>query len=407
MWVFLVGASIIFELFQDNHAVAFNRGSFPKSKWLMFDPEFLRRLHLQMEQIQKSFTFSTRLQNQLNEIARIGQQHAEQINMVKRLYSSVYIPQIDFPRLTIPNIEVPRIEIGTIDIPTIDISQFLAAIDVADKIIDTVGSSLQWQSHFDDQLRQIAKQHNDVINSLAVDFAALNLANNLLPFSRILRNLARLVGESEDLANAFNSARWSVAPSMDYNLKNRVVELFQEDKSRYISNAILGYYHRKDFENMVVMVDSWRNHQLFKSRIHIIDDALAAHQNKQFTLSVPALLPLIEGILNEYVAVHNLAARCGKIKKVYKAVLGEADDYTLSSRAVVLTILYQLENNTYADTDFKTELQRSMQRRQISRHTVLHGVSTNYNTSATSLRIFVLLDAISALHSQISTNHSH
>jgi hypothetical protein len=120
---------------------------------------------------------------------------------------------------------------------------------------------------------------------------------------------------------------------------------------------------------------------------------------------VPALLPLVEGILNEYVAIHRLPAHCGKIKQVYEAVLGEADDYTLSARAIALTILFQLEHNTYVYTNFDNELQRSNRHRQVSRHTVLHGVSTNYNSSVTSLKVFVLLDAISALHSEISLNH--
>ena len=153
------------------------------------------------------------------------------------------------------------------------------------------------------------------------------------------------------------------------------------------------------------MVESWRAHPLFESRMHIIDDALAAHKSKMYTLSVPALLPLVEGILTEYVTVHNLAARCGKIKQVYESVFSSSDDYSFSSRPIVLTILFQLQHNTYAWTNFEAEMQRGHHRRQITRHTVLHGISTNYDTLVTSLKIFTLLDAISALHAQLESIH--
>lgn len=293
-----------------------------------------------------------------------------------------------------------------IELPKIDFSELITAFEVAERISNIVGSSLEWQAHFDNQLRQIASQYSSTINNLAIDFAALDLAKRLLPINHIFQDLAELIGENKDLADAFTSANWSVAPSMNNQLKARVVELFKDGKSRYISNVIIGHYHRHDYKNLRAMIESWRMHPLFISRMHIIDDALTAHKSSLFTLSVPALLPLIEGILNEYVTSHNLLARCGKIKQVYEAVIGEVDNYSLSNWAIVQTLLYQLEHNTYTYTDFTTELQKSTQRRQVSRHTVLHGVATNYHTSATSLRVFVLLDALSALHSQISENHT-
>lgn len=361
----------------------------------MLTPAFMR----QIEQIQKSFVFTSEFQRQLEQAAQIHRQIDNIASSVRGLTSFIHIPSFDFSYLAAAQSATARIQV-----PNIDTSQFLDAVNVANQIAEIVRPTLEWRMHFAEQLSQITSQYADVVKILAVDMAAFNLAQQLLPLSDMFRTLAKL-GESKVMADAFTSADWSVAPSMTSQLKQRVLELYQGGKSRYISNAIRGYYHRNNFENLLAMVESWREHPIFAPRMHIIDDAVTAHQNELYTLSVPTLLPQIEGILTEYVTIHNLNVRCGKIEKVYKAVLGEADDYAFPTRAAASTILYQLQNNTYVYTNFEKEMKKARQYRQVSRHTVSHGVSTNYHTSVTSLRILVLLDAISALHSQISLNH--
>ncbi|MCB9421729.1 MAG: hypothetical protein H6667_18155 [Ardenticatenaceae bacterium] len=388
------------------------------------------------EQIRSSFIFTEQVQQQIMDTVKWHDHFVEQFNFLKHLNTSLYIPKMEIPaidyfhisnalsKMEVPaidyshilnafsKIEVPAIDyshilnaFSKIEVPVIDYSHISDALSISARINEIVGTSLEWHSYFDNQLGQITNQFNEITKNLAVGFSALNLAGNLLPLADIFRSLSKLVEENTDLANAFSSAKWSIAPSMDAQLKNRVVELYEEGKSRYISNAIIGFYHRENFKNLKAMIESWREHPQFTSRTHIIDDALVAHINGLYTLSVPALLPLIEGILNDYVTTHNLTARCGNIKRVYEAVLGEADDYSLSQWAIAQTLLFQLEYNTYSFTDFRAELQKSTNRRQVSRHTVLHGISTNYHTLANSLRILVLLDAISALHDHISDNH--
>ena len=135
--------------------------------------------------------------------------------------------------------------------------------------------------------------------------------------------------------------------------------------------------------------------------MRIIKDALDAHCESKYTLSVPALFPAIEGILSEYAKVNNLSVKYGaKIRRLYSAVIGNPDDYGLTNWAIAPALLYHLENSTYVYSEFKDEIKKSPNRRSISRHTVLHGISTNYNKPSQSLKIFVLLDAISALCSE-------
>jgi hypothetical protein len=60
-------------------------------------------------------------------------------------------------------------------------------------------------------------------------------------------------------------------------------------------------------------------------------------------------------------------------------------------------LLYQLQSNTYVRTPFKNELDKSVQARKTTRHTVLHGVAISYDRPSNSLRVFLVLDALTAL----------
>jgi hypothetical protein len=135
--------------------------------------------------------------------------------------------------------------------------------------------------------------------------------------------------------------------------------------------------------------------------MRIFNAALKAHCEGSYMLSVPALLPQIEGILNEFVKVNKLGAKLGKIEKVYNAVIGDLDEYPLTTWAIANTLLYQLQTNTYTFTDFEIEFRKPAKYRKTNRHTILHGISTNYDKLTHSLRAFVLLDALSSLQKPV------
>ena len=95
--------------------------------------------------------------------------------------------------------------------------------------------------------------------------------------------------------------------------------------------------------------------------------------------------------------MNHLETKLGKIEKVYNAVIGDLDEYPLPSWAIANTLLYQLQTNTFTFTDFEIEFKKSANNRKTTRHTVLHGISTNYDKPIHSLKAFVLLDALSSL----------
>ena len=119
-------------------------------------------------------------------------------------------------------------------------------------------------------------------------------------FKRIFERLNSRIVEEHEAADAFRAAGWPLCPSMPKSLFRNVVGKYQTGQIRYASAAVLGYYRRRNCAHLKVAID-WRSNPLFNTRITIIEDAFWAHQQGKFTLSIPTLIPQIEGIMSEYV----------------------------------------------------------------------------------------------------------
>ena len=240
-------------------------------------------------------------------------------------------------------------------------------------------------------LFEVIGQTNKLVEGIIMP--AINFGN-MLP--EIFRGFEKIIEENERAVEAFRHAGWPIAPSMPKDLIARITELDAEGKTRFASQVIMSYYKRQNYKNLNSMVDGWETHPLFVPRMHIVKDALAAHCNGQYTLSIPALLPLIEGVLHDYIRLNKLV-ESHKITETIKTAIGDTDDQDIAIWAIANILFLQLENNVYDKFDYKIELSKSRKSRKINRHTVLHGVATHYNKSAYSLRVFLILDAISAL----------
>jgi hypothetical protein len=120
--------------------------------------------------------------------------------------------------------------------------------------------------------------------------------------------------------------------------------------------------------------------------MHILKDAVWAHKKEKYTLSVPALLPQLEGIM-----VEGLALR-GKVK--YKQ-LKESFEEKLKTPEV--DFIYTIKSSGYSVIaqyiSEQFEWGQSINSR-VSRHSILHGHHTNYNRKKTSLKLILLIDYV-------------
>jgi len=315
-------------------------------------------------------------------------------NMLRDIGKTASISQRiieQFSRLTVP---VPVVDLK---LPAIDTSSWVRALDVSDSIVKLVQPVFEVQEALAKQVHEMTRGLDDITRRISADLAAAALSVQQTISLGVFDDLIQLLQAHQDAAEAFKAAGWPIAPSMPFELREHVVTMHKHGKTRYISRTIIGYYQRNNHQHLIETVDSWESHPLFAPRMHILQDALQAHCRGLYTLSVPALIPQIEGVLNDYVLANGLVAKLGKIQQVYKAAIGDADEYDLSKWVITTTLLYQLQTNTYVFTDFESELKKSANKRQVTRHTVSHGVALKYDRPIHSLKAFLLLDALSAL----------
>ena len=312
--------------------------------------------------------------HEVGEITSIRQQIVGQISKL-----SILIPVIDFRP------------------PTIDISTWEKVFSASDSIIRLVQPVTQVQDALAEQVREMLRGFDETMRRVSANLAAVMISVEQTLSRGAFDNLIKLYQTRQDAVEAFKEAGWPIAPSMPSQLIERVVVMHKQGKTRYISRAIIGHYTRNSHQCLIETVESWKSHPLFIPRMHILNDALQAHCRGQYTLSVPTLIPQIEGILNDYVLANDLVAKLGRIKEVYKAAIGDVDEYGLFEWVIASTLLYQLQTTTYVFTDFEAELKRSINTRQVTRHTVSHGVALKYDRLIHSLKTFLLLDALSAL----------
>jgi hypothetical protein len=149
-------------------------------------------------------------------------------------------------------------------------------------------------------------------------------------------------------------------------------------------DAIREYFSANHWTLLETIGNEWLNVPYLKKREQIVRDALAAHRAGQYTLTVPALMPLAEGLSAEIVG--NTTGRQNVVKTValdWKA--REQEVWTELYSDVVIHVIYK----TY---DFAKDPAP-----YLNRNGILHGRVPDYGTELNSLRVFFLVDSVAEL----------
>jgi hypothetical protein len=149
------------------------------------------------------------------------------------------------------------------------------------------------------------------------------------------------------------------------------------------------------------VTDRWRSVPYLSARQAIIDDALQAHTDGMFALSIPALLPFVDGIAED------LVTQLGRIDQVQ---IEQGAKRAKENTVKKVARLWDLGRKTPSSQVVK-EVVDNMAYKQFkkggdihllfNRHAVLHGMTPDYGTSANSVRAFLLLDAYVGMYLSI------
>lgn len=120
---------------------------------------------------------------------------------------------------------------------------------------------------------------------------------------------------------------WFICPSLypvPVNWISKAVHAYRAGKRDSVTNLMKGIYGNKDWKYLEKTINEWSSHRFFnKQRMKIIRDALDAHKRKQYTLSIPSLLPIIEGISGDFCEEQKIKVGKGKSKLKAQKMLTE------------------------------------------------------------------------------------
>ena len=246
------------------------------------------------------------------------------------------------------------------------------------------------------QFAQISAQFQATLNRLSLSINR-ELSAALLP----LRELAERIGEASSVRNAFRHYNLWLAPSMSEELVGKIVTLYEAGAGSGTVHSVVSRYYAKDnWRRLEEVLERCRNNSLFKRRLKVIEEALQAHREGLYSLSVPGLLIHLEGIAADYVKKHKLLPRVGsKTKEIILTALNDTPYSLLDIRtyAGVSALIAYVEDSMFASVDFDKEHVRLHGENRLLGHAVRHGRQVAVGSRMNSLRLFLFIDVMTLL----------
>jgi hypothetical protein len=128
------------------------------------------------------------------------------------------------------------------------------------------------------------------------------------------------------------------------------------------------------------LTTEWRLNGHFPHRIRILEAAVAAHVEGRFELSVPAMLPQIEGVIADFFG-HIGRMNNAALQQYLVAAFSKDSHFDRVSAAFILNVI--LESFFWG-----AKIPR------LSRHAILHGADTRYATAINSLQVILAFDEL-------------
>lgn len=188
-----------------------------------------------------------------------------------------------------------------------------------------------------------------------------------------------LAKAAERLESMLLQLGWPPPGHLPIRLLDEITRDYQTGKlsPEEVEELFVEFYDANQLQQIVA---TWRQNAHFPHRVKILEQAVAAHAEGRYELSIPAILPQIEGVIAELFG-HAGRMSLKAFKQYLSAAFSDSSRFDRVSAAFILRIL--LEDFTWGD---------SIPR--LSRHAVLHGADTEYASAANSLRVILFFDEL-------------
>lgn len=198
-------------------------------------------------------------------------------------------------------------------------------------------------------------------------------------------SLMERIQASSEQQRAYDDALWRLGwwmpPSVSMDFFWEVGRLAHEGRRLQVRHEMTAAARSREFGRAV---ERWMRLPAFRTRRRFILDGLHDHRHGRYRVSVPTLLPQIEGIAIEAFAP-------GSKKSGPKAIIkAAADAYeAVMGPALVQTVTILWDYQSFAEVPANN--------RALNRHRILHGRSTGYASEVNSAKVLFALDLLASL----------
>ncbi len=189
--------------------------------------------------------------------------------------------------------------------------------------------------------------------------------------------------------DALRSRGWWVLASWSDDEVRYYADLATTLNRHALDRELCRHYRAYDGRALRRLIRDWWEEGPYRLRRPILRDALADHLDGRYRVSIPTLLPSVEGIVAD---AFGLGMRTG-----VTAGLEPLAEILDGLDALQLDVALESLSYLYGRADFAAVSALSP---RLNRHLILHGRTVRYGNEANSLKVFLHLDQ---LHSQLQT----
>jgi len=228
--------------------------------------------------------------------------------------------------------------------------------------------------------KEIDKKNEELSNLLK----GFDFSSKLNEYFKEIRKTYR---EAFDIAK---SGGYLISPEQLFEIAG----IITKDKEKSVGEVLTTVYNEEMFENML----DWANENTyFRGRKTIFEESIKAYLNGWYYLTIYSLLPQIEGVIWDFLITHLEKEELNKIKgspKEKKNILIE--DYLSNTPESFFAELLKegFKDDSIISVLFADQNLLECNSDEFNRHSILHGVSTQFATKGNALRIMLLFDFV-------------
>ena len=194
------------------------------------------------------------------------------------------------------------------------------------------------------------------------------------------RTHAETIGPYFEEAGLWFSGAWPLSMWVALRRVHAKGELTASALTAYVVDT----YHRDHYRFLESTVQRWWDEPAFARWQRHLGDALAAHKEGKFTLSVPTLILVCEDVMREVSGMSS--TNMSKLSTAIQEMLSDWSLSAISDRPLAVALERLTKPGGLQDPIPSFEPERW------HRHRILHGGDPDYGTALNSLRLFILLD---------------